>query len=290
MDVHLAPAHVYTLNPTIEFESTKQQAIDKRLGVVGGGLGGLFSRPKPEEVDLAYSEIRLEPFWHLVCVVRYVFERNKTFNVAVTGPEVRKVTLLGQEFEVAAPQPAQGGGGLLQQIGIGGAARNFSLSGTEYCVDENRQERFLDAANVGQVVQLGAEYVKKDKTELTDLSALTSAEAVVLPPQSSATQIVKTLLTTMIKQIQADKVLEDAVHIETLDLYFRPVYAFELNWHTKNKTGVAEFDAVTGNLIAGKVVRTKSETPINREALFDINASTVASLVPSAAGNVNLVS
>ena len=53
---------------------------------------------------------------------------------------------------------------------------------------------------------------------------------------------------------------------------------------------MAEYDAATGNAIAGTVVRTKSEAPITREAVFDINADTVASLIPSAAGNVNLVS
>jgi hypothetical protein len=289
MDVHIAAAHVYSLNPTLDFENAKQQAIDKRLGAVAGGLGGLLSRPKPEEVELAYSEMRYEPFWHVACTVRYVYERKKDFSVAVGGPEVRKVTLLSQEFEVAAPAPAQGTGGLLQQIGLGGAARSISLPGVEYCVDENRQERFLEAV-AGQLFQPGAEYAKKDKSELTDLAGLTSGEALVVPPQLSASKVVKNLLSSMIKQIQADKLIEERTEIEMLDLYFRPVFAFEFTWKPKNKTGVAEFDAVSGTMIAGKVVRTRSDKPITPAELFDINAENVASLLPTASGNVQLIS
>jgi hypothetical protein len=288
MDIHLGATHIYALNPALDFATAQQQATDKRLSVVAGGLGGLLSRPKPEEVDLTYSEIRYEAFWHLVCTVRYVFERKKDYHVAVTGNEVRKVTLLGQEFEVAVPAPAQGGGGFLQQLGVGGAARSFTLPGVEYCVDENKQERFLDAAT-GQPLPIGAEYVKKDKSEVVDLVLLTSGDHILVPPQQSASKIAKALLASMVKQIQADKILEDTVEINTLDLYFRPIYAFEFTWKPKSKTGIAEFDAATGNMIAGKVARGKPDKMITKEELFDINDETVTSLVPTTAGNVKLV-
>ena len=299
MELHLPPTSAYTLNPSLDFESAKQQAIDKRLTIVSSGLGGLFSRPKPEEVDWVYSEIRLESFWHMACTVRYVFERNKTFNVPVTGIEVRKVTLLGQEFEVAAvqqaAQPAQSAG-LLQQIGQIGqqigisstAPRIFSVAGVEYCVDETKQDRFLDAVT-GQAMPTGAEYAKKEKTELTDLSMLSTEEVIVIPPQLSAAKIAKSVLSGMVKPIQADKILEETTTVEALDLYFRPIYAFEFAWKAKNKTGVAEFDAVTGSMTNGKAVHTRSDKPLTREALFDINADTATSLMPVAAGNVKLV-
>ncbi len=287
MELHLAPTHTYSLNPTLDFEAAKQQAIDKRLSVVVTGLGGLLSRPKPEDVELVYSEIRYESFWHIVCTVRYVFERSKEFSVAVAGPEVRKVTILGQEFEVAAPPPPSGSG-FLQQIGIGaGAARSFALQGVEYCVDENRQEKYLDAVN-GQPLQLGAEYAKKDKTEISDLSPLESSDVLVVAPQMSASKIAKSLLGSMVKQIQADKFLEETTNIETLDLYFRPVFAFEFAWKPKNKTGVAEIDGVSGNLTNGKALHTKSDKAVTHEGLFDINAETATSLMPTAS-NVTLM-
>jgi hypothetical protein len=293
MDVRLAPTHIYTLNPTLDFEAAEQQAIDKRITTVAGGLGGLFSRPKPEEVDLVYKEIRYESFWHVVCNVRYVFERNKDFTVPVTGVEVRTVTILGQEFEIAAQptQPAQSGGFLSQlgqQIGLSNTVRTFTLAGVEHCIDENRQVQYLDAVN-GQPLQLGADFVQKEKTEVVDLSPLATGDVLVVVPQLSAAKVAKSVLASMIKPIEADKILEETVAIETLDLYFRPIYAFEFAWKPKNKTGVAEFDAVTGVMTSGKALHTKSDKDITRESLFDINAETVTALIPAAAGNVQLV-
>jgi hypothetical protein len=294
MELRLPPVHAYLLNPTLTREAAQQQAIDKRLSIVAGGLSGLFSRPKPEEVDLTYSEFRWEAFWHMTATVRYVFERNKTYAVPVTGSEVRKVTAFGQEFEVVAAQPPaqqSSPAGFLQQIGqqigLANTARSFSLPGIEHCVDENRQERFLEAAS-GQAVAAGADYVKKDKTELADLAMLSANDAFAVAPQMKAAQLLRSLLATMVKQIQSDKILEEATTVDTFDLYFRPVYAFELTWRSKSKIAVAEFDGVTGNLINGKVVRSGG-TFVPAE-LFDVDASNAASLFPSTLTEVKLMS
>ena len=286
MDLYLAPGHVYVVNPTLDFEAAKQQAIDKRLSVVAGGLGALFSRPKAEEVDLSYAETRFEPVWHVVCTVRFAFERNRTFSVPVTGPEVRSVSMFGQDFELAAQPPAQSG--LLQQLGISGTARSFNVPGVERCLDENRLERMLDAVS-GQAATIGAEIALKEKTEITDLSMLTSGEALLVSPQLSASQVLKPLLTAMIKPIQADKVIEEMARVDTLDLYFRPIYAFEFSWKAKNKTGVAEFNAITGAMDNGKALHTQSEKVLTRETLFDVTADNVTSLMPSATINVRLI-
>ncbi len=295
MELRLPQTHVYALNPSIDFESAKQQAFDKRVGVVAGGLGGLLSRPKPDDVELVYDEVRLESFWHITCTVRYVFERSRTFSVPIASAEVRSVTLLGQDFDVTASQPPQPPSGqpalfqqISQQIGLSGAARSISIPGVEHCVDENRQERYLDAVN-GQALQLGADYARKDKTEVHDLSELAVGEMLVVPPQLSAAKVAKSVLSTMAKQIQADKILEEITTIEALDLFFRPIYAFEFAWKLKNKTGVAEFDGVTGSMTNGKALHTRGDRPITRDILFDINADTATSLMPVAAGNVKIV-
>lgn len=297
MELRLPTPHAFIMNPTLPRDMAQQQAVDKRLSIVGGGLSGLLSRPKPEEVDLAYAEFRYEAFWGVIATVRYVFERHKTFTVPVTGAEVRKVTVLGQEFEVVAPQPqpAQQSSptAFLQQIGqqigiAGNVVRTFSVPGVEYCVDENRQERFLDTVT-GQAVQNGPDYVKKDKTELTDLGVLTADGALVATPQMTASKVLRTLMATMVKNIQADTVLEEGTTIETCDLYFRPVYAFELAWRPKNKTAVVEFDGVTGAMTSGTVMRAGG-TMLEPQALFDVSADNVASLFPSTVSSVKLVS
>jgi hypothetical protein len=294
MELRLPPVKAFALKPALAPDVAQQQAVDKRASIVAGGLSGLFSRPKPEEVDLTFAESRYEAFWHAVCSVRYVFERNKSFSVPVTAPEVRKVTVLGQEFEVAAPPaplPQQSSPtAFLQQIGqqIGlsnTGPRTFSLPGVEYCVDENRQERFLEAV-AGQALAAGADYVRKESVELTSLEELASGGALIVAPQLSAARIVRTLLGTMVKQIQADNILEEVTAIEALNLYFRPVYAFEFAWRPKNKSAAVEFDGLTGAMVNGKVVRTGGS--LSPEALFDITPDNAASLFPSFVGNVQV--
>ena len=294
MELRLPPVKAFALKPTLAPEVAQQQAIDKRVNIVAGGLSGLFSRPKPEEVDLSFAESRYEAFWHVVCTVRYVFERNKSFSVTVTAPEVRKVTVLGQEFEVAAPpappQQQSSPTAFLQQIGqqIGisnTGPRTFSLPGVEYCVDENRQERFLEAV-AGQALAAGADYVRKESVELSNMTDLTSGGALIVTPQMSAAQTVRTLLGTMAKQIQADAMLEEITTIETLNLYFRPIYAFEFSWRPKNKSAVVEFDGVTGAMANGKLARTNGT--LSPEALLDITPDNAASLFPSFVSNVQV--
>ncbi len=297
MELHLPAPHAFIVNPTLQRDDAQQQAIDKRTSIVAGGLSGLFSRPKAEEVDLAYAEFRYEAFWHVVATVRYVFERNKTFTVPVTGAEVRKVTVLGQEFEMVTPAPQQpqqsSPTAFLQQIGqqigiAGNVTRTFAVPGVEYCIDENRQERFLETVT-GQAVQNGPDYVRKDKTELTDLAVLSADGALTATPQMTASKVLRTMLATMAKQIQADKLLEESTMVETCDIYFRPVYAFELAWRPKNKTAVAEFDGVTGAMVNGKVMRSGGAM-LAPEELFDINAENIASLFPATVSGVQLVS
>jgi hypothetical protein len=297
MDLRLPTPHAYIVNPTLPLDAAQQQAVDRRASIMAGGLSGLFSRAKPEEIDLAYAESRYDAFWHVIATVRYAFERNKSFSVPVSGADVRKVAVLGQEFEVmtSQPQPAQQSSptGFLQQIGqqigiTGNVTRTFSVPGVEHCVDENRQERFLDTVT-GQAVPNGTDYVRKDKTELSDLSILAAEGALVATPQMTASKVLRTLLATMTKQIQADKILEESTTIETCDLYFHPVYAFELAWRPKNKSAVAEFDGVTGAMITGKVLRSGGAM-LAPEALFDINSDNIASLFPSTVGKVQVIS
>jgi hypothetical protein len=164
-----------------------------------------------------------------------------------------------------------------------------NVPGVEHCLDESRQERILDGAT-GQPAPLAAEALTREKTEVTDLAELASGDALFVSPQISAAHIVKTLFATMIKQIQADRVMEETAHLEKLDLYFRPVYAFEFNWKPKNKSGVAELDALSGALNNGKVLRMRSDKPLVVESLFDITPDNVTTLMPNAAISARLVS
>ena len=103
-----------------------------------------------------------------------------------------------------------------------------------------------------------------------------------MPPEIRASYVVRQALQPMMKPLQADLVFEEGVTVETIDLYYRPIYAFEFRWKPKDKTAVAEFDGVTGEMRNAKSLRPALSLNITRDALFDIGADTIGMIVPGA--------
>ena len=85
----------------------------------------------------------------------------------------------------------------------------------------------------------------------------------------------------MIKGIQADKIIEENVSVECVDLYYRPVYAFKFLWKPKNKEAIVEVNGLTGEVGTG--VRTFSEylgKILDQNFLFDVGADAAGMLIP----------
>ena len=65
------------------------------------------------------SQRRLEPFWHVAAQARYVYDRRRDYTVPASGPEVREVTVLGQDYPINEA-----------------AGRGFALPVLEHCREE----------------------------------------------------------------------------------------------------------------------------------------------------------
>ena len=68
--------------------------------------------------------------------------------------------------------------------------------------------------------------------------------------------------------------------LEHIDLYYRPWWAFEFLWKPKDKRGVIEIDAITGQLRQGQALVPKLQRMVTRDALFDLGADTASLLIP----------
>ena len=88
------------------------------------------------------------------------------------------------------------------------------------------------------------------------------------------------LLAEMMKPVQADRMIEESLVLENTDLYYRPIWAFEFHWRPKDKSGVVEIDALTGEMRQGESLMPQLSKMVTRDALFDIGADTVGLLVP----------
>jgi hypothetical protein len=266
MDIQLADQRIFVLTETLTFEQIRQRAMDRRTNAVASGLGSLIQRPRTEDVALVASQKRFEPFWHVACTARYVYDRARKYNVPASGPEVWEITLHGERYAVAD---------------MGKAGHAFNLMVTEHCREESRQELFADG-QTGEAIADAASLVRSPKAEISDPQTLSAENAIVVPPEMRASFVVRQLLNQMLKPVQADVVHEESLVLEATDLYYRPVWAFEFHWKPKDKRGVVEFDAVTGQMRTSQSLAPQLGKIITRDALFDLGADTVGMLVPGA--------
>lgn len=274
MEIVLAPEHAYHFIPQFTIEIARDRIDQKKVNIVAGTMGALLSRPKPDDIQMLSVEHRLETFWHIAVAARTVFDRSRSYTVNVSGPEVKRVSVLGQEA-VVDPQAR------------GGPA--FSLTGTEHCLEEHRVSRAFDGMT-GEPADL-SRYLTFSKTEIADLAAFQPEGTLVVPPQVRATAVVRQVMAEVVKPVQQAQVIhEERVDVEAIDLNFRPVYAFEYEWAAKSKRAVIEFDALTGDIRAGgKKWADQFKGMISRDLIFDVTADAVGMIVPGGSIAVKLV-
>jgi hypothetical protein len=116
--------------------------------------------------------------------------------------------------------------------------------------EEIRREATYDALS-GQAAPELASRLKFTAQLANDemLAAIAKGGTVVVPPQAKASAVVREMLSGLIGKIEADKVLEETVQFEAIDLYYRPVYAFR--YRRNGKEAVVEVDGLTGEAKAG---------------------------------------
>ena len=264
MEISLADERALLLKEQLSLEQAEGRAWSKKLDAFGrmAKMGSFLQRPKDDDFELIYKEHRIEPFWHIVCHARYVYERRREFALPLSGPEVEKVTVDGQEY-------VANNGRLI-------------LNGTEHCREEPHKEVFVDGYTNQQNIELGS-YLDFVANEVpTDyMDDLTEKGIIVVPPQVRASAVVREVLIGMLRTVQADRIIEDSVDIQKVDLYYRPVYAFQYRWKSREKEAILEYDGLTGKLQAGgKTFQQYMGKLMDPEFLFDVGADTIDLLLP----------
>ena len=274
MDIYLATEHAYYFIPQYTVDIARDRVEQKKMNLAAGMLGSLFSRSKPEELRLITVENRLEPFWLVAASSRTLYDRAAAYTITVGGTDVKGVTVLNQDLSVL-PQPK------------GDPA--FKLTAIEHCAQEFRTHQTFDGIT-GVKADL-VKYANFAKTEITDMNTFAPEGILLLPPQVRATAVVRQVTAEIVKPVKnAQAIHEERIDIETVDLNFRPVYAFEYEWSAKNKNVVIEFDPLTGDMhMGGKKLSDQIKGILTRDLLFDVTADAFGTLVPGGSIAVKLV-
>jgi hypothetical protein len=263
MNVELAEERVLVLPDPSSMEGAQTRAWVKRIDAFGAvaRMSGLLNKPKDDEFELVYKERRLQPFWRLAATATYAYERARTYAVKVAA-EVRSVAI-GAETKAVA----------------GGA---FSISGLESCREETRKEFYFDGLSKAALADMSV-YVKFEGKVATqeELGEIAKAGTIVVPPEAKSSMIVREVVAAMLSKIDADRVLEETVRIERVDLYYRPVYAFR--YRRQGKEAVVEFDGLTGETrIGGATFESYVGKVLEPKFLLDASVEAVNIFFPGA--------
>lgn len=274
MDIYLATEHAYHFIPQFNVEVARDRVEQKKVNLIAGTLGSLFSRAKPEDLQLATVENRVEPFWLLEASSKTVYDRARTYTIPAVGAEVRSVTVMGTDFPVV-PQPK--------------GDNAFTLTGVEHCVQELKSRQTFDGITGTKTDLL--KYAGSAKTEIADLTTFAPEGVLVVPPQVKANAVVRQVTADVVQPVQnVQTIHEERVDVETIDLNFRPIYAFEYEWASKNKRVVIEFDPLTGEMqTGGKRWSDQIKSMVTRDLIFDITADAFGTIVPGGSIAVKLV-
>ena len=263
MNVELAEERILLFAERFTLEHAEGRAWAKRTDAFGAfaKIGGLLSKPKDEEYEVVYRERRLQPFWRLSACTDYTYERRREHRLKV-GSEVQSITL--------------------NDLKLPAANREVVLNTLEACREENRREWLFDGLTKQAQSSLKA-YLNFDARPVSaeELNEQTRTGAVVVPPQAKSSSLTREVLSQAMPKIEADRILEEKIQVDAIDLYYRPVYAFRYKW--QGKEAVVEFDAVTGDAkIGGNTFESYVGKIFDRDFLLDAGVEAANMFLPGA--------
>ncbi|HWA64129.1 MAG TPA: hypothetical protein VG939_22360 [Caulobacteraceae bacterium] len=263
MHVELAEERILVLSDRVTMENAEARAWARRVEAFGtmAKLGGLLGKTRDDEYECVYRERRLQPFWRLSTHARFAYDRWRDYQIAV-APEVREVEVAGETKTVAD--------------------RRITVSGLEHCAEEVKRDLFFDGLT-GQPDPKLAVYLDFHATQATadTLAAAAKDGTVVVPPQVRASGLVRDAVADSILKVDADKVLEETVRLEAVDLVYRPVYAFR--YRRQGKEAVVEFDALTGEVkTTGSTFEQHLGKILEPKFLLDVGAEAANLFIPGA--------
>ncbi|MBK8838970.1 MAG: hypothetical protein IPO30_09810 [Hyphomonadaceae bacterium] len=99
MNVELAEERILLLPDKLGAAQAEGRAWAKRTDAFGAfaKIGGFLNKPKDEDYEVVYRELRLQPFWRLSASTRQVYERQRQHKLKV-GAEVQSCTLGAETY------------------------------------------------------------------------------------------------------------------------------------------------------------------------------------------------
>ena len=269
MEVNLGETQIVELQSPYSAEQIQGMAVGKRIDAFGQ-VAKLLQRPKPEDIEIVTIQKQYESFWAVSATAHYIYERKRVYHVDVPAMEVQSVVLQDREYPVTINR-----------------TRGIDIDTVEHCDETLHRDLTLDGKS-GEVADF-KRYLTAVQLMMPDLATLQRGGADVIAPDVRSSFVVRHVIPMLMKTYQADKVIKEAIDIESIILCFHAIYAVEYSWAAKQKRQTLIFDAVTGgNKPAGGETRTRSAKVLTNDTLFDIGSDAIGTFLPGANVSIQL--
>lgn len=283
--------------PAYEFEDfypehlAKEAADERKNGAftILSGLPSLSSKLtswaskgakmliKDEDIELMRSERRLEPFWVIDITRTINYDSEKTYRAEVENDDARNVIIDGcsQEIEVKTPKNMQ-------------IPKSFiSFKVVEKC---QRDILFSSVIDGMERAHLHEELLRNYLDNTKYHRKLLNSE--VVEPTLLETGLMQKARKKLMETTEInERKLEENTIINRLEIYFRPVFAFEYRNKKDNRTAIIEVDGLSGAVLDSGTSWFSEKA--NQEKMNNLLKSVVSeiagSLVPGGATITNLI-
>jgi hypothetical protein len=263
MEVEIAEQRILVFSDQVGPHEAEGMAWAKRLEAFGtlARMSGFLARPKDEEFEVVYREKRLQPFWRIASRATSVYERRREYSI-VLAAEVKSVVVDGQARTIKD--------------------HRIALWGDESCEEETCRQVLVDGLSGAEDPALAGYFdFTAAEADAAHLLSLTEQQVVVVPPKVKGSALVRDAVSKAIGKIEADRVLQEKVELEAVDLYYRPVYAFR--YRRAGKEAVVEVDALTAEVsTAGSTFEEHLGKLLEPKFLLDIGAEAANIFIPGA--------
>ncbi len=264
MQTTIADERILIFKDQITAEQAKDIAWSKKVDAFGTikKLTSLLSRPNEEDFKIIYSEHNYQPIWHVKGSFSYVYDRKTSYLWPVREKEVKKISINKIEYSVVNGQ--------------------VEVDAIDHCVEEEQLESIVNGITTEKQPSLSKYFSFGSNIATSEhLEKMSRDNIIIIPPKARVSALVNEVLSNSIKVIHADKIFEEKIEISNVDLYYRPVYAFQVHWVSKNKEIVIEVDGLTGEVSFGnKLFKEYLGKAIDINFLFDLGADAAGMFVP----------
>lgn len=232
---------------------------------------------KDEDIELTRSERRLEPFWVIEATRTINYESEKTYRADVENIDARSVIIENCEEEIAVKTP--------QNMHISSSFISFKVK--EKCQRDIVFRGIIDGMERSHIHEtLLNNYLTDSKYRRKPLVSEV-VEPILLETGLMQRARKKLLETT---EINERKIEENTV-VNRLELYFRPVFAFEYRHKKDNRTAIIEVDGLTGSVLDNGTswFSEKANQEKMHNLLKNVVAEVAGSLVPGGATITNFI-